>query len=100
MTFYKTLNPGGAARLGSGLWHLPRRRRPGKWMAPVEGILIPCVNGYHLCRGEADLLEWLGPAIYEAEYRAPKAPPAGHIEDGHRFRGGDPTNGASWEEIS
>jgi hypothetical protein len=37
-------------------------------MPPIAGELSPCMNGYHLCR-EGDLMEWLGPVIYEAEYR-------------------------------
>jgi len=37
-------------------------------MPPIDGQLVPCQNGYHLCH-ESDLLKWLGPTIYEAEYR-------------------------------
>jgi hypothetical protein len=33
----------------------------------VEGKLIPCENGIHLCRAE-DLVYWLHSDIYEAEY--------------------------------
>jgi hypothetical protein len=53
---------------GTGSWSLPHDGQPGDWMPPIEGDLVPCKNGYHLCR-EGDLLTWLGPAIFAAEYR-------------------------------
>ncbi len=67
MTYYKVLDADGTARMGTGKWHLPKSR-PGKWMPKIEGDLIPCENGYHLCR-EQDLLGWLGPVVFEAEYK-------------------------------
>ncbi len=91
MTIYKILNHDGSARLGSVSWHLPKGKRPGKWMTPIEGNLIPCVKGYHVCR-ETNLLDWLGPAIFEVEYRTPEAPPVGKVEGGYRFLGGDPAS--------
>lgn len=30
---------------GSGIWHAPKGKRPGKWMPPVEGELEACSNG-------------------------------------------------------
>ena len=36
-------------------------------MPAIEGEIVPCENGYHLCR-RRDLVTWLGPAIYLAEY--------------------------------
>lgn len=69
MQLYKVLNTNGNAyHGGTGAWHLPAGKHPGKWMPPIEGELTPCLNGYHLCR-ETDLLDWLGPAIFEAEHR-------------------------------
>lgn len=65
---YKVLNKDGSARMGVGKWHLPNGDEAGEWMAPIEGELIPCGNGYHLCK-PSHLLGWLGPAIFEAEYR-------------------------------
>jgi len=60
---YKVLNANGSAcHSGSGTWN-----RHGAWMPPIADIK-PCERGYHLCR-EKDLLYWLGPAIWEAEYR-------------------------------
>jgi len=53
---------------GHGQWSLPHDGEPGDWMPEINGELEPCKNGYHLCR-ESDLVRWLGPAIYEAEYR-------------------------------
>jgi len=37
-------------------------------MPPVEGELMLCWNGYHLCMAE-NLLGWLAPRLYEAEGR-------------------------------
>lgn len=66
---YKVLGENGEARMGLGKWHLPKEDgTPGQWMPPIEGKLIPCQNGYHLCQTE-DLVYWLGPAIFEAEHR-------------------------------
>ena len=66
---FKVLNDDGSCyHGGSGIWALPQDGQPGEWMPPVDGDLVPCENGYHLCR-EQDLLEWLGPAIFEVEYR-------------------------------
>ena len=48
---------------GQGQWHTTR-----KWMPPIEGELVPCMNGYHLCRVR-DLIHWLGPSIWEATCR-------------------------------
>ena len=46
---------------GKGIW-----QKPGTWLE-VTGDLIPCENGIHLCR-EKNLIEWLGPVIWLAEY--------------------------------
>ena len=46
---------------GSGRW--PAK---GKWLE-VKGELVLCKRGLHLCR-EKDLVLWLGPEIWEAEY--------------------------------
>lgn len=68
MNYYKVLRKDGLPHYcGTGKWYLPTDE-PGKWMLPIEGELLPCKNGYHLCR-RADLVRWLGPEIYEAEYR-------------------------------
>ena len=65
---FKVLDLDGSARMGNGKWYLPKGKRPGKWMPKIEGELIACQNGYHLCRDE-QVLCWLGPALFEAEYR-------------------------------
>lgn len=43
---------------GRGQWPLPDGR-PGDWLK-VEGELLPCRNGLHVCRG-VQVLQWLGP---------------------------------------
>jgi hypothetical protein len=70
---YKVLNQdGGCCHGGSGAWPLPTQREDGSWepgaWLEVTGELAPCENGLHLCDGEEQLLDWLGPAIFEAEY--------------------------------
>jgi hypothetical protein len=72
---YKVLHPdGGACHGGDGAWDLPTQAEdgtwsPGEWTTRLEGDLLPCCRGYHLCRAE-DLLEWLTSAsyaVFEAE---------------------------------
>ena len=68
-TVYKVLAEDGSPHHGgNGTWLLPQGDEPGEWMPPIDGELVPCNNGYHLCR-EQDLVHWLGPVIYQAEYR-------------------------------
>ena len=73
MKLYKVLGKNGnAVNGGHGRWHLPKKKKdgtwiPGKWMPEIKGELIPCENGYHLCR-KKDLIGWLNETIYEAEY--------------------------------
>lgn len=66
-TAYKVLNVDGSVYHGGvGSWPLPEGDRPGTWME-ITGNLRACENGLHLCRRQ-DLVHWLGPAIFEAEY--------------------------------
>jgi hypothetical protein len=59
--FYKVLNRDLTSRNGGTYqWVL------GEWAPEIEGELVPCVNGYHVCQ-ESDLLDWLGPVICDAE---------------------------------
>src|SRR3990172_3099224 len=68
-TLYKVLGENGeTVNGGHGKWSLPSGGKPGKWMPKIGGELIPCENGYHLCRRK-DLINWLGPTIWEAECR-------------------------------
>ena len=60
MKVYKVLGEGQTSfHGGSGKW------TKNRWRS-VKGDIIPCENGLHLCRRE-DLLDWLGPVIWEAE---------------------------------
>ena len=66
---YKVLNADGSAcHGGSGVWALPTADTAGAWMPPIADI-VPCQRGYHLCEGASDLLQWLGPVLYVAEWR-------------------------------
>ena len=58
---FKVLDNKKSCHGGNHVW-IPR-----EWVR-VEGELIPCERGIHLCR-EQDLLAWLGPEIWAAEYR-------------------------------
>ena len=69
MKYYKVLkDDGSCCNGGSGKWHLPKGKRPGKWMPKIDSELEPCANGYHLCRPQ-DLIHWLDEAIFEVEFR-------------------------------
>ncbi len=67
LTAYKVTNSGAICIYGNGSWHKPRGKRPGKWMPKLTDLSV-CSHGYHLCH-EGDLVEWLGPEIWIAEYR-------------------------------
>ena len=68
-TLYKILNADGSVHHGgNGKWFLPNGR-PGKWMPALDADkLKACKYGYHLCRHD-DLVRWLGPTIFVAEYK-------------------------------
>ncbi len=59
--FYKVLNTDLTSRNGGEY-----RWAVGEWAPEIEGDLVPCDNGYHVCQ-TCDLLTWLGPVICEAE---------------------------------
>jgi hypothetical protein len=72
MKTYKFLDNGKSCNGGSYTWSLPVKNEagswtPGEWTEPVEGEVVLCENGYHLCRAQ-DLVYWPGPELYEAEY--------------------------------
>jgi hypothetical protein len=58
---YKVLDNMASCHGGTHTWV------PGEWVR-VEGELNPCKRGIHLCRDQ-DLIYWLGPQIWAAEYR-------------------------------
>lgn len=66
---YKVLGRNGEPINGGyGKWSLPRGGKPGKWMPSIEGEIIACKNGYHLCERK-DILRWSSTQeilIYEA----------------------------------
>ena len=74
MKLYKILGKNGEPiNGGSGYWHLPKGKRPGKWMPAILNIQ-PCVYGYHLVEAK-DIAGWLSGrafAVYELEYRGSK----------------------------
>ena len=59
---FKVLGPNRQAYHGGrGVWNARA------WMPPITDIKL-CERGYHLCR-EGDLVNWLGPEIWEATWR-------------------------------
>uniref|UniRef100_A0A7C3WHN9 DUF7666 domain-containing protein n=1 Tax=Desulfobacca acetoxidans TaxID=60893 RepID=A0A7C3WHN9_9BACT len=61
MKLYKVLAKGQMSCYGKEMvWE------PGRWYE-IAGDLVPCRNGFHLCR-EQDLLDWLHEEIWEADY--------------------------------
>ena len=77
-TLYKVLDENNRSMHGgAATW------TPGEWMPAVEGPLVPCANGYHLCRRQ-DLVNWLGPVIRVAEYQGERVdcdPPAARPDE-------------------
>ena len=68
ITLYKVLNyDGKPIHGGKGSYSLPTTDKPGKWMPPIKPV--PCISGYHLCRGAEHLVHWLGPVIWGVEVR-------------------------------
>ena len=63
---YKVLMSYGTSPYTGFRWPLPSDGKPGEWVE-VQGDLFVCENGIHFCRGEKQLLEWLGPRIYRFE---------------------------------
>lgn len=53
---FKTLLDGRVGQFSGVTWP-----EPGKWFE-VEGAIIPCISGLHLCRAK-DLLQWLAPVL-------------------------------------
>ena len=75
---YKVLAKGAySCHGGSYRWSVPKNDKPGEWTPKAEGKLVPCENGYHLCRKQ-DLVHWLDETIYEAEHKGQK------ITDGNK----------------
>lgn len=72
---FKVLDQEGRSCNGGDLqWSLPTKNadgtwEPGAWMPAIVGELVPCKNGYHLAE-DAQVMEWFGPRIFEAEYRS------------------------------
>ena len=60
-TLYKWLN-GREATHAAGF-----RYRLRVWQPPIQGKLIPCLNGYHLMRVQ-DLSQWIARDLFVAEY--------------------------------
>ena len=61
VNYYKVLGPDRMPHHGgSGQWP-----PPGEWLR-VEGGIIPCENGLHVCTRE-QLIKWIGPEIWEVQ---------------------------------
>ena len=69
LTFFVKIMDGVTGSYGHGDYagYLPRGKRPGKWLPPVEPVL--CKSGYHVCRDLREVLEHVGPDLFEVEVR-------------------------------
>jgi len=73
-TYYKYLDEDGQSCHGGHCqWSLPTQNedgtwKPGDWMPAIQGKLMLCENGYHLCEA-SDLPEWFASVLYVAEGR-------------------------------
>ena len=70
MTLYKVLGPNAESiHGGSGSWHKPSGKRPGRWMPAIADPEC-CERGYHLVEIDA-VVQWLTAdcTIWEAEGR-------------------------------
>jgi hypothetical protein len=66
MKYYKWLMLDGRTPIThDGSWGLPGDGKPGAWRE-VEGDLIPCENGLHVCTRD-QVIEWGGEVLYEVE---------------------------------
>ncbi len=63
-SYFKVLDKNGTGQYTDFRWPLPNGAM-GEWVE-VEGELVVCQNGLHLCRS-TDLVYWLGPQIFIAE---------------------------------
>ena len=48
--------------------YLPKDGQPGEWTPAIEGELVDCRNGYHLCDETQILGSYVQAEMYEAEY--------------------------------
>ena len=63
MIAYKFLEAGRIGPYSGYQWP-----KPGVWLPPIEGDLVMCQRGYHLCR-PADLIHWIDAELWRVEYR-------------------------------
>ena len=70
MKYYKILDENSRSPYAGTKYNLPTKKDgewiPGEWMPTIEGAIIECRVGYHLCRTD-DIIHWLDAEIYEAE---------------------------------
>jgi hypothetical protein len=87
----KFLAPGRQpCRGGSGAWP-----EPGLWAPKIDRI-VPCERGYHVC-GPHQLLGWLGPELWRAEWRGESIDPGDKLVVGEARLVGRIT---AWDERS
>ena len=72
MRAFKFLAAGGIGLYSGFAWPLPRSGAPGAWVE-VEGELVPCARGLHVCR-VADLPYWLDDELWHVEVEGELVP--------------------------
>lgn len=66
-TYYKAFAADGRTLHTRDPWPLPKGKRPGKWLPPINNI-EPCKRGYHVMTAD-QLCYWPGWSLYEVEVK-------------------------------
>ena len=67
--YYKFIDVNNTGGISEIPWHLPKGRRPGKWMPKIDKLIL-CKSGYHIVMTK-DLFRWfhLGERLFEIEVK-------------------------------
>ena len=84
MTLYKWTDAEGKT-WGDFQWPLPHDGKPGDWVPALEGEIIPCERGYHVCKTQ-DLIWWINARLFEVQCQGDQVRQEGH-ESKNVFRG-------------
>ena len=66
--YWKFLTADGNGPVSGNEWHLPKGKRPGKWMPKIAGKLVLCRVGYHAFQ-RPQALGWINARLFEVEVK-------------------------------